>query len=109
MHRHSHSAFIFRCALGLVGIVVVVLAASGCFTTGEPITASILQDAERRRSQSFPVTRTPTPSAIPPTGTPEATRTPQAGRSYATVRRVLDGNTILLDGGNIVRYIGVNT
>jgi len=31
------------------------------------------------------------------------------GRTYATVRRVWDGNTILLEGGNSVRYIGVNT
>ena len=102
-------ARIFRCLLGLVGVVFVMLAASGCLTTGEPYTASILQDAERRRNQSFPVTRTGTPTPIPPTSTPEATRTPGPGRTFATVRRVLDGNTILVDGGNTVRYIGVNT
>src|SRR2546430_1406075 len=95
--------FWLRSALGLLVVATVVLAAAGCFTTGDPVTASILHDAERRRAQAFPATRTPTPPPPPPTSTPEPTLTLPPGRSYATVRRVWDGNTILIDGGYSVR------
>jgi len=86
-----------------------VLVASGCFARGELISQRILDDAQRRRQLGIVPTPSATPSPLPASITPTPTRTPPAGRSFATVRRVWDGNTILIDSGYSVRYIGVNT
>lgn len=52
-----------------------------------------------------------TPSVPPtaPTETVVPSPTPRPGREWAHVLRVWDGNTILIDGGLSVRYIGVDT
>lgn len=91
-----------------LGCVLILLAATGCFFGGELITERMLEDAERRRYRGAAslATSTPTPLSFTPTAIP--TRTPGPGRTLATVRRVWDGNTVLIDGGYSVRYIGVN-
>ncbi len=95
--------------IGISALAIALLGSAGCFATGELTTRQILIDAERRRQSALPptATRTPTPTPVTPTMTP--TRTPNPGRTLANVRRVLDGNTILIDGGYVVRYIGVDT
>ncbi len=94
---------------GVVVFALAVLATAGCFGSGELTTRQILLDAQRRRQSALPPTLTPTqvPTPVTPTVTP--TRTPNPGRTLANVRRVLDGNTILIDSGFTVRYIGVDT
>lgn len=54
----------------------------------------------------FPITPTPVPS---PEASPSATPNPQHGGVFATVVSVVDGDTIKVEGGEIVRYIGVDT
>ena len=53
----------------------------------------------------------PSPTLLPPASTETVipTPTPRAGRESAHVFRVWDGNTLLIDGGLTVRYIGVET
>ncbi|MBI4213180.1 MAG: thermonuclease family protein [Chloroflexi bacterium] len=62
-----------------------------------------------------PLTSTAAPSLaateVPPTpaATPIPTATPRPGRDFAQVLRVWDGNTVLIEGGATIRYIGVDT
>lgn len=49
---------------------------------------------------------TPIPSVI---ASPSATPVPGHGGVFATVVSVIDGDTIKIEGGEVVRYIGVNT
>lgn len=51
-----------------------------------------------------PAKGTPKPGA-----TPSPVATPGANRQEARVARVIDGDTVELEGGQRVRYIGVNT
>ncbi len=95
--------------VGIVALAITVLGLAGCFATGELTTRQILIDAERRRQAALPPTHTRTPTQTPVTPTMTPTRTPNPGRTLANVRRVWDGNTILIDGGYTVRYIGVET
>jgi len=81
---------------------------SGCVVSGELITRQIQEDAQRRRERAVPPSPTPTSTSLPATVTPTPTRTPRPGRTLASVIRVWDGNTILIEGGYSVRYIGVN-
>jgi micrococcal nuclease len=94
-------------AVVLLAVLSGVLA--GCFVTSDLVTRQILDDAQRRRERAQIPTPTGTPTPIPPTLTPTPTSTPRPGRTLAQVLRVWDGNTILIDGGYSVRYIGVNT
>src|SRR5688572_27936915 len=94
-------------ALFLSGLAVLL--GTGCFASGELTTRQILTDAQRRREAAMLPTFTPTASATVPPATPTVTRTPNPGRTLAWVRRVLDGNTVVVDGGYTVRYIGVDT
>jgi micrococcal nuclease len=96
--------------LTLLGLLIAAaFASSGCFLNGQLVTQQIATDAARRRERALQplTTLTPTPPVSTPSATP--TQTPSPGRVLATVRRVLDGNTILLEGGNVARYIGVDT
>jgi endonuclease YncB( thermonuclease family) len=96
--------------VAIVGLVALaLLGTAGCFAGGELTTRQILIDARRRRDLALPPTPTLTPTPIPPIPTATPTRTPNPGRTLAHVRRVWDGNTILVEGGFTVRYIGVNT
>src|SRR3989344_5448521 len=54
----------------------------------------------------FPVTPTAAPS---PDASPSATPNALRGGVLATVVSVVDGDTIKIEGGEIVRYIGVDT
>ncbi len=57
----------------------------------------------------------PEDAQVPPTATPSAIASPLAtpeashGGELATVVSVVDGDTIKIEGGEVVRYIGVNT
>ena len=96
----------FRNWVGLLLVTVPLL--TGCLTSGTLVTERIVQDARRRQERGAPPTATPTPIVTPSTATPTPTRTPRPGRTLAQVVRVWDGNTILIDGGYSVRYIGVD-
>jgi micrococcal nuclease len=50
---------------------------------------------------------TPTPTV--PVASPSATPLPGHGGVFATVVSVVDGDTIKIEGGEVVRYIGVDT
>ena len=89
--------------VALTGVV------SSCVTTGDLVTRQMLDDAQRRRDRGQLPTATRVPTAVPPSPTLAPTRTPGLGRTLGTVVRVWDGNTILLEGGYTVRYIGINT
>lgn len=52
---------------------------------------------------------TTTPSAAPSFSTPSATPSLQHGGVFRTVVDVVDGDTIKIEGGEIVRYIGMDT
>lgn len=55
-------------------------------------------------------TATPAPQVTPkPGSTPSPVATAGANRQEARVVRVIDGDTVDLEGGQRVRYIGVNT
>lgn len=55
-------------------------------------------------------TVTPVAKSTPTAGaTPSPTATPGPGRQEARVARAIDGDTVELEGGQRVRYIGVNT
>jgi endonuclease YncB( thermonuclease family) len=95
--------------LVVVLVAITLLGTSGCFATEELTTRQILIDARRRRDLALPPTLTPTSTPTIPIPTATPTRTPNPGRTLANVRRVWDGNTILIEGGFTVRYIGVNT
>jgi micrococcal nuclease len=95
--------------LGLTLFGVTMLVTAGCFSSGELTTRQILIDAKRRREMAMLPTLTPSATPTPPIPTASPTRTPNPGRTLANVRRVWDGNTILLEGGYTVRYIGVDT
>ena len=60
-------------------------------------------------SATVPNQPSPTLPPTPPTTTVIPTPTPRPGREWARVFRVWDGNTVLIDGGLTVRYIGVET
>src|SRR5688572_26023127 len=51
----------------------------------------------------------PTPSAIPSISQEEAPQVQGGQREKATVRKVVDGDTIQLSDGRTVRYIGIDT
>lgn len=95
-----------QAVLGVVALTWL-LTASGCFLSGDLITQRVFEDARRRRERGAIPTLTPTATPVPATATPIPTRTPQRGRTLAFVLRVWDGNTILIEGGSTVRYIGV--
>jgi len=90
-------------------VIITVCAISGCVLTGDLVTRQLLVDAAHTRNLDVPLTQTPVPTAITLTPSLTPTQTPAPGRVLASVRRVLDGNTIELDGGYVVRYIGVDT
>jgi endonuclease YncB( thermonuclease family) len=100
---------LWRVLLAVVLLAVMASILSSCFVTSDLVTRQILDDAQRRRDRAQIPTSTGTPTPIPPTLTPTPTSTPRPGRTLAQVLRVWDGNTILIDGGYSVRYIGVNT
>ena len=54
----------------------------------------------------FPVTPTAAPSTV---ASPSATPKLQHGEEFATIVSVVDGDTIKVEGGEIVRYIGVES
>jgi len=100
---------LWRVLLAVVLLAVLSSVTSACFVTSDLVTRQILDDAQRRRERAQIPTPTGTPTPIPPTLTPTPTSTPRPGRTLALVLRAWDGNTILIDGGYSVRYIGVNT
>ena len=94
--------------MALAPLALMVLL-GGCVKEGEAVAQQVLRDAQRRRERASLTTPSPTATQASPTETQVPTRTPRPGRSLANVRRVWDGNTILIDGGLSVRYIGVDT
>ena len=99
--------------LGRPSLALFVLAiasvTSSCIANGDLVTQQLFEDARSRQERRAIPTPTGTPTAVPPTPTTTSTRTPAPGRSYARVVRVWDGNTVELEGGYSVRYIGVAT
>lgn len=79
-----------------VGLVLLALLLAGC--------ASAQGGALAKATASPPAKGTPKPGATP---TPVAS--PGANRQEARVARVIDGDTVELEGGQRVRYIGVDT
>lgn len=60
----------------------------------------------------YPITEQAAVSQISPTSmvaSPSATPAPRHGGIFTTVVSVVDGDTIKIEGGEVVRYIGVNT
>ena len=57
---------------------------------------------------SIAPTTTPTPTLVQ-NASPSATPAANHGGVFATVVSVVDGDTIKIEGGEVVRYIGVNT
>ncbi|MBI5019071.1 thermonuclease family protein [Candidatus Gottesmanbacteria bacterium] len=52
----------------------------------------------------------PTPTIMPTvSATPSATPVARHGGEFVTVVSVVDGDTIKIEGGEVVRYIGINT
>ncbi|MDP2727493.1 MAG: thermonuclease family protein, partial [Dehalococcoidia bacterium] len=79
-----------------LGLGLLALLLAGCSgTQGAPAAKSTVTPA----AKSAPTTG--------PIASPVAT--PGSGRQEARVARVIDGDTIELEGGQRVRYIGVNT
>lgn len=98
-----------RLKFALIWVLLFVpLGASGCLGD-DSITRALFRGAAA--SPTPTVTRSPTPSpTVPtPTITPSPTPAPGPGRVWASVLRVWDGNTVLIEGGLSVRYIGVST
>src|SRR5437867_3020724 len=99
--------------LGRPSLALFVLAiasvTSSCISNGDLVTHQLFEDARSRQERRAIPTPTGTPTAVPPTPTTTSTRTPSPGRSFARVVRVWDGNTVELEGGYSVRYIGVAT
>src|SRR5437660_1120027 len=87
-----------RAALTSLAVTALIIS-GGCFGRGELISQRILDDAARRRQLGILPTPTASQTAVPASVTPSPTRTPLPGRTFATVRRVWDGNTILVDAG----------
>lgn len=104
----DHRSLLSRATLSIAALFIA-LSASGCLLGGEPVTQQILEDARQRREMIATATETGTPTPTPGTPRPTPTRTPLPGRSFARVVRVWDGNSILIEGGNSVRYIGADT
>jgi endonuclease YncB( thermonuclease family) len=80
---------------------------SSCVANGELVTQQLFADARSRQERRSVPTATGTPTPALPTPTTTSTRTPPPGRTFARVVRVWDGNTVLIEGGYSVRYIGV--
>lgn len=57
-------------------------------------------------SLSLPPDQTATPTT---TASPSATPSARHGGEFVTVVSVVDGDTIKIEGGEVVRYIGINT
>jgi endonuclease YncB( thermonuclease family) len=79
---------------------------SSC-VSGDLVTTQLFADARSRQERRGVPSPTATPTPVPPTSTPTATRSPAPGRVFAKVLRAWDGNTVLIEGGYSVRYIGV--
>lgn len=94
--------------MSFVGVALAVAGmASSCVGSGDLLTQQLFADARSRGERRGIPTPTASPTAIPPTATSTSTRTPPPGRTFARVLRVWDGNTVLIEGGYSVRYIGV--
>lgn len=94
-------------------LLFVALSLAGCL----PLEELSLDGRDRQPTPATPIRRrppSPTPTATP-TGTPTRTPTPSptptlpGGRQRVRVIRIWDGNTIEIEGGLSVRYIGVQT
>lgn len=92
-------------------LFVIVLACasllSSCIANGDLVTTQLFEDARSRQERRGVPTPTGTPTPIPSTATATSTRTAPPGRAFARVVRVWDGNTVEIEGGYSVRYIGV--
>ena len=82
---------------------------SSCVASGDLVTPQLFADARSRQDRRGIPTATATPTPVPATPTATATRAPPPGRTFARVLRAWDGNTVLIEGGYSVRYIGVAT
>ena len=105
--RNAHGTF--RHHLAAVLATITCCLSTACIANGELVTQQLFQDARTRQERRAVPTPTDTPTPVPPTETPTPTRTPAPGREMARVIRVWDGNTVEIQGGHSVRYIGVAT
>jgi len=95
--------------LSVVAAVGIATLTSSCVASGDLVTPQLFADARSRQDRRGIPTATATPTPVPATSTPTATRAPAPGRTFARVLRAWDGNTVLIEGGYSVRYIGVAT
>lgn len=82
------------------------------FTDNEALVPSEYRDIVQARPSS-PLAEPPPPAQLPRPQKAQSTKVPAPGRSttggQATVVAVLDGDTIVISGGQKVRYAGLNT
>lgn len=89
------SAFVGRKkALRIIGIFVLLTGIVYSFSLQNPVTV-----------QESSIQISPTSVVASPSATP----VPSHGGIFATVVSVVDGDTIKIEGGEVVRYIGINT
>src|SRR5207247_7913257 len=95
----------------VVGLLLIAVSGllTSCIGNGELVTQQLFTEARERQERRAIPTPTGTATPIPPTATATSTRTPPPGREIARVIRVWDGNTVEIEGGYSVRYIGVAT
>jgi micrococcal nuclease len=86
---------------------VVLGLLAGCVRDEGLMTRQLL--ATPGRTPVIQLAATATTEVATATPSPTVTPTPRPGRSWANVLRVWDGNTVLIEEGLSVRYIGVDT
>lgn len=95
-------------SLSVISIFVLFFSSAYAIAIFSPSTAKTDLNSN---SQIAGVTAASSPIEIPPptiTIEPSATQTP-LNLEYVKVERVIDGDTISIEGGKVVRYIGIDT
>ena len=95
----------------LVGLVfggLFLISLIGVGITAEPLPKEPKLDTEQPIATEAVVTTTPTTTATP-TQTQQPQQTTQQQTNTVLVTRVIDGDTIEIEGGLSVRYIGIDT
>jgi len=90
----------------LLSLALLFVGAACDSSSDDPDEAEATAAATAAPTASPTQTSTPTATPVPPTEAPPATLTSAAG---VLVVRVVDGDTIEIEGGERVRYIGIDT